>query len=63
LQQQVLQWAGEPPIIIVDHRLAFIGFILGGTAVVLAILTAVIHEAKPGPGGVLKLELPPAASQ
>jgi hypothetical protein len=47
----------------VDHRLAFIGFILGGTAVVLAILTAVIHEANPGPGGVLKLELPAAASQ
>ncbi|MEA2977156.1 MAG: hypothetical protein QOF19_2676 [Alphaproteobacteria bacterium] len=45
----------------VDHRLAFTGFILGGTAVVVAILIFVIHGAKPGPSKALKLELPPAA--
>jgi hypothetical protein len=44
-----------------DHRLAFVGFILAGVTVVLAILTVVIHEAQPGRSSVLKLELPPAA--
>jgi hypothetical protein len=46
-----------------DHRPAFIGFILAGTVVVLAILIFVIHEAQPGPGSALKLELPPAAQK
>jgi hypothetical protein len=56
---QAEQWRQATTM--VDHRLAFTGFILGGTAVVVAILIFVIHGAKPGPSKALKLELPPAA--